>query len=214
MRDQVYTVLRKCKNLQRDLPQGATTAADQKLAEETPAGTGEEAVCLVGGGCDTVCGETQKENRYLSQLWSGSSQDGTGGISDMSINIKKVIDLCVKRKQVTLFNEGEMQWLSDGCAVYPLLNMPLFNENTIRMAYAIPDGVEVKEVDGLPAIYSFKDVERAENQVFFEKIQLQITSEPLTSVRTQAGVTFFPSKCLKPIEDGIKYIFYINEAHF
>lgn len=120
----------------------------------------------------------------------------------MSINIKKVIDICVKGKQLNLFNVGSRQWVSDGFAAYPLLGMPAFTESTIRATYSIPDNVRVKEMGEQPWVYSFEDVERSENQVFFEKIQLQIGTEPLTSVRTQAGVAFFASKYLKPLEDG------------
>lgn len=120
----------------------------------------------------------------------------------MSVNIKKVIELCIKEKRLILFNGGDRQWVSCGFAVYPMLNMPHFNETSIRATYSIPDTVKVEEVEGMPEAYSFADIDQRENQVFFERIQLQPAAEQLVSLRTQAGVTFVQAKSLKPIEEG------------
>lgn len=117
----------------------------------------------------------------------------------------KIIKNCVKRKQLTLFTDAkDQQWITDGCAVYPMLGMPLLDETAIRSIYDIPEGVNIKAETGLPSGYNFSDVDETENQVFPEKIQLPI-GDDLASIRTQEGVTFVSRKYIQPIEDDDDY---------
>ena len=47
------------------------------------------------------------------------------------MKIKKLIDLCKKRGCFYLFEDERVQWLSDGVALYPLYNVPEFDEETL-----------------------------------------------------------------------------------
>lgn len=53
------------------------------------------------------------------------------------MEIKKIINFCKKRGVLYLFDGDGCQWISDGIAVYPLFNLPIFDEESILKAYDI-----------------------------------------------------------------------------
>ena len=118
------------------------------------------------------------------------------------MNINKLIKLFKKGSKIVLYNDKDVQWISDGHAVYPLWRFPRFDELSFAQAYGLTDGVTVEVREGLPAAYDFSDISKAENQVFYEKIQLPIGGDTkVVSLFTQAGVTFVNKNYLDPIED-------------
>ena len=52
------------------------------------------------------------------------------------MKIKKIIDLCKKRGIFRLYAGESVQWISDGCALYPLYNLPEFDEETLHLTPA------------------------------------------------------------------------------
>lgn len=119
------------------------------------------------------------------------------------MNIMEIVNLCKKQKMLYLHGEeGGTQWISDGFAIYPLLGAPHFTEDSIRATYNLPANVKVKAEPGLPFGLDFRDVVSAENQVFFEKIQLSPGNANLVSLRTKAGVTYIDRRYLTPVDDG------------
>ncbi len=120
----------------------------------------------------------------------------------MSINYQKVIELCKKDGNLILYEDGDMQWISDGYACWPLLKMPHMNEEAVRAVYSLSAKVKVEERGALPIHLCFADVVRQEQPVFYEKIQMQPIGMPLVSLRTSAGVTFIEQKYIKPLEPG------------
>lgn len=55
------------------------------------------------------------------------------------MEIKRIINLCKSSNGLILYeNEGE-QWISDGYALFPLTEMPLFDEETICRTYDISE---------------------------------------------------------------------------
>lgn len=118
------------------------------------------------------------------------------------MNINKLIKLFKKKGKIILFNDKDVQWISDGAAVYPLWRFPRFDEQSFTSAYGLTEGVTVEVREGLPEKYDFSDISRVENQVFYEKIQLPISGgNKVVSLFTQAGVTFVDRTYLDPIED-------------
>lgn len=124
--------------------------------------------------------------------------------------IKKIIDCCKKNGQILIFeNDGE-QWISDGYALYPLLGMPLFEEDTICNVYDIPakkaEKMRISFELQLPAEFNF-EYETANERPC-------IIGEPLfggiTPITTSHGMEFIQSKYLLPFadsDDGMLYIF-------
>ena len=115
------------------------------------------------------------------------------------MNYSKIMSLCKKKKIVYLYTVSDRQWVSDGAAIYPLLNMPQLNAQSLRAVYDMSESVQVVERDELPEGLFFGDVDVAENQIFREKIQLHPHGLDAVSFRTQAGVTFIDPKYLSPI---------------
>lgn len=55
------------------------------------------------------------------------------------MKIKKIIDLCKKRGIFRLYAGESVQWISDGCALYPLYNLPEFDEETLYRVFDITE---------------------------------------------------------------------------
>lgn len=118
------------------------------------------------------------------------------------MNIHKIINIFKKCDKISLFRGKDVQWISDGRAVYPLWKLPLFDEQSLVAAYDLPSSEKVELHDALPATYDFSDAATGEEQVFYEKIQLPIVRDnSLISLATRQGVTFINKKYLDPIED-------------
>ncbi len=115
------------------------------------------------------------------------------------MNYQKIMNLCKKRKFMTLYTDGGRQWVSDGNALYPLLGMPLLDAQSIRAIYDMPEGMQILETQEMPEGIYLGDVDWCENQIFREKIQLQPNGLDVIGYRTQAGVTFAEEKYLSPI---------------
>ena len=60
------------------------------------------------------------------------------------MKIKKLIDLCKKRGCFYLFEDERVQWLSDGVALYPLYNVPEFDEETLCRTFDITEKQQEK----------------------------------------------------------------------
>lgn len=118
------------------------------------------------------------------------------------MNIVKIVNVCKKAKRLDLYSRGDMQWISDGFAIFPLLGAPKFSVDSIRATYDLPDSVEIREHGELPRMYCFDDICASENQIFYEKIQVCPSGHDLLALRTQRGVTFIQRKYVEPVDDG------------
>ena len=116
------------------------------------------------------------------------------------MNYQKIMGIFKKKGLITVYTAKDRQWISDGYAVYPLLQMPKMNEQSIRAIFDIADSVHIIEKAELPATVCFDDIDVTENAIFLEEIQLQPSGLDTVSFRTQAGVTFIERKYLSPIK--------------
>ena len=56
------------------------------------------------------------------------------------MKIKKIVDICRGSGRITLMNdEAGRQWLSDGVGCYPLLDAPLFDEESLYATFDITE---------------------------------------------------------------------------
>ncbi len=112
------------------------------------------------------------------------------------LKYKKIVELLARSKTIALYDVEPVQWISDGVAAYPMEGMPRFDELALRRAYDIDDKVLIVTEEGLPPGMCFEDIDKAENAVFPERVQLQPTGDSLTSFRTQRGTTFIKKRYL------------------
>ena len=124
-----------------------------------------------------------------------------GGVAELSINYKKVIDLCKKRKCLRLYTTDEHQWIATNDAIYPLLCGSAITQDALRVSYSIPEDVIIVEDGFPPAVFSYEDAEEGEQPATYERIQVSPIGAALC-LRTQEGVSFVDTKCLKPLEAG------------
>ena len=116
------------------------------------------------------------------------------------MNMLKIINLCKKAKVATLYQCGNMQWISDGRALFALPGMPIFTEATLRRAYDLPPAVNVHVSEQPPSAYNLEDVDHTENPVLPEAIQLPLGE--MVSLHTQDGVSYVRSRHLDIIDDS------------
>ena len=117
------------------------------------------------------------------------------------MNIKKIIDICKKRKVLIIYGEGDEQWISDGCACYRAFGLPTFDERSICATFDIsPKKAEkmcIQCKPELPRACCFED--DAEGEVLCDYDgPLFGGAIPIT---TPHGIMFIDGKYLKPISD-------------
>lgn len=126
------------------------------------------------------------------------------------MEIKKIINFCKKSGHLYLFETEAEQWISDGFALFPLFDLPLFDEESILKAYDIPEKkaakMHIKHDLHLPIAYNFAN-ETA------DEMQCEIGDEIFgnaTAITTSHGMMFINSKYLTPFAaaaDDMLYIF-------
>jgi len=119
--------------------------------------------------------------------------------------IKKLIDICKKSATIILYDTENEQWLSDGNCIFPLYNLPMFDENTLCKTYDITDKQQEK-------IYFKRETELPENLNITEYINGEVPCQQgpikitaggngLISYMTSQGIVFINEKYLSPIGD-------------
>lgn len=123
------------------------------------------------------------------------------------MKIKKIIKLCKDAYQLILYVDPvrNMQWLSDGHAIYPLQGCPMFEEDSFCNTYEINDTQRNKIVfrinEELPGCYNFGDNDNLETVA--ERLPLAVCYSSYNSValKTEHGVEFINAKHLMPFAD-------------
>ncbi len=130
------------------------------------------------------------------------------------MEIKRIINLCKSSNGLILYeNEGE-QWISDGYALFPLTEMPLFDEETICRTYDISEKKAAKmsirhEMKLPPRISIAGDVEGEMPCEFDDELFARIVP-----VWTSRGADVYP----KALSDALcrhpcGYAVSVREAH-
>lgn len=123
------------------------------------------------------------------------------------MKIKKIIDLCKKRKQFLLFYDeaNNVQWLSDGGAIYPLFNTPTLNNDYICNMYDITDSqrnkILFKSEKELPQHLCFDDTDAAETQTQINEMAIVYSGKTLLPIETEMGLKFIENQYLMPFAD-------------
>lgn len=121
------------------------------------------------------------------------------------MKIKKVVDICRREGVARIYDdENNIQWLSNGCACYPLYEVPELSEDeffTIFDFSAKQRNETVFERTVFPASLSTKDITVAET--LCEKLTPNIPfgSRMLIPFKTMGGIKFLDSEYLAPFAD-------------
>lgn len=123
------------------------------------------------------------------------------------MKIKKIISLCKIAGQLILYSDPDrdIQWLSDGRAIYPLIGCPKFDEDSFCNTYEITDSQRKKMAfrinEPLPVHFNFEDTDDFETET--EKMPLSVTYSAYDAVayKTQYGVEFINRAHLQPFGD-------------
>ena len=123
------------------------------------------------------------------------------------MKIKKIISLCKTAGQLILFSDPErdIQWLSDGRAIYPLIGCPKFDEDSFCNTYEINDSQRKKIAfridEPLPVHFNFDDTDDYETET--ERMPLAVTYSTYDAVafKTQYGIEFINRAHLHPFSD-------------
>ena len=123
------------------------------------------------------------------------------------MKIKKIISLCKTAGQLILYSDPErdIQWLSDGRAIYPLIGCPKFDEDSFCNTYEITDSQRKKIAfridEPLPLHFNFDDTDDYETET--ERIPLSVTYSTYDAValKTQYGIEFINRAHIHPFGD-------------
>ncbi len=116
---------------------------------------------------------------------------------------KKIIDLCKKKSYVTIYNTPEGRFISDGSGLYPISNLPRFDEETFCLTYDIQKGkIQFRIENKLPIHIDVSDYSEEETQCEMMPITLVYCGKILIPVITATGIKFIDSGYLAPLKDN------------
>lgn len=119
------------------------------------------------------------------------------------MKVSKVIELCKRNHVLCLYDDPEgVQWISDGCALYPLWGLPTFDDSSIKASYDISDKLWEKmqfhRQYGVPKGYDLADLPGEERRA--ERMPLWIRYAGVSAVPyiVSTGVAWMDSAYLTP----------------
>lgn len=117
--------------------------------------------------------------------------------------IKKIIDLCKKTSNATIYKTSEGQFISNGISLYPITGLPIFDEATFCLTYDIPKGkIHFSEENRLPDRIDISDYTDEEVNCEMLPINLAYHGKVLIPVITGTGIKFIDSRYLAPLKDN------------
>ncbi len=118
------------------------------------------------------------------------------------MKVRKVVDLCKRNRIIHLYDDEDVQWISDGAALYPLWGMPTFDEMTIKNSYDFTEKQWSEMLftrnSGLPSGYETEDLPNHERRA--ERMPLWIRYAGVSAVPyiVSTGVAWMDSAYLTP----------------
>lgn len=126
------------------------------------------------------------------------------------MKIKSIAAIRKKSKRVVLYSkrdaEGDIvqQYISDGSAVYPVLGLPVLDEESILTIFDIPEKQRedwlVKDAD-IPDGINFEDMDNCEQIIERAGLSIVYAGKTLKPLQTRHGLIFMESRYLAPISD-------------
>ena len=129
------------------------------------------------------------------------------------MEIKRIISLCKKSGTLPLIAHGDVQWLSDGYSIYPLFELPHFDEETICRTFDISEKKAAKmtiRYDAKPpASICLDDEVEGEVPCDFDDELFG----GVIPVQTSQGVMFIRRDHLSPFNDAARDTLQLFERH-
>ncbi len=121
---------------------------------------------------------------------------------------KKIIDLCKKQNVLILIDDkkSELQWVSDGKAIYPLLGLPKFSLTQLCLTYDIDtkkqDKMTLQVWNTLPLDFDFSD-NGDEDSECCQSVDFGFAFDDSSALplKTKDGINFVDKKYLAPLSD-------------
>lgn len=126
------------------------------------------------------------------------------------MKIKNIAAICKKTKQIVLFNkrndDGDTiaQYISDGCAVYPISGLPELDEESILTIFDVPEKDREKwfvKYAAIPREINFEDIDANEKPVIEGNLSIVFAGTTLKPLQTRRGLVFIESRYLSPVSD-------------
>lgn len=121
------------------------------------------------------------------------------------MKIKQVENILKGTKYITLYNDENCQWVSDGNAVYPLYNMPWLDQESLFTMLDVPSDSRNKytfRCFKLSTVsLNFADVVPGEKVLDRNMMTLNVKGRTIEPLKTSNGIIFLDIKYLKPFAD-------------
>ena len=119
---------------------------------------------------------------------------------------KNMTALCRQNKMIWLYGDpAEVQWVSEGHAMYPLYGMPGMTSEVLARVFDVADKdrakYSIRHETELPTLFNYEDVALNETQLRPEPYIIHRYDEVLCPVRTSKGLMFYDPGLLKPLRD-------------
>lgn len=134
------------------------------------------------------------------------------------MKIKKVVDLIKKRGVLIIYEDADgAQLLSDGSAVYPVVDMPSLDAVLFCSMYDITDKqtnkMVIQDCIPLPEHVDFRDVVENEKPVKNCFINIEASNRILIPYETSQGIAFIDKKYLAPFSDMDEQMLVVYERY-
>lgn len=118
------------------------------------------------------------------------------------MKVKAVYALCKSTRAATLINDNETQWLSNGRAIYPLINHPVISAQHVMTFMEVPEGKEsqyiVEEMNITEHLSELlQDEYPTENTV----MQYVSSLNGYIPLQTSKGLALIDPAYLRPLKD-------------
>lgn len=130
------------------------------------------------------------------------------------MKLKKVVALCNKAKGFCLFDKldstGEItQWLGDGYAIYPLIGLPILDEESLCAVFDISEkqreNISVRRA-AMPDVVNADDTDPAERVLNDDDFSIIYAGTELKPLKTRNGIIFIQQKYLAPLDDVLDVV--------
>ena len=124
------------------------------------------------------------------------------------MKINSIQQICKGAKRIDLYTEqtSTTQWISDGCAFYPLYNLPKLERENVFALFDIPEKkqnkIHFEQKYILPECLDFSDHNRAENLIESGNVAIYARGRVLIPLKTSLGIVYINQKHLTPFKDA------------
>lgn len=119
------------------------------------------------------------------------------------------------RKQMVLYDDEKVQWLSDRAAAYPLFEIPPLTEVGLQRICDITDKQWesiIFDHSEMPEGFNFSDADEGESLCELGGMAVSYKGRMITPVHTEEGILFIDGKYLEPFSDTPERELYLRET--